>query len=224
MGSRGVPHKPYNLTFLLVLVFMSGSILLRPQAAHAKMDEFTKIKLQTLNKITARTSTFIADVGNTVQFGPLFIRIQACRKAPPIENPESVGFLQIWQKSPKKKPEWVFSGWMFASSPALSPMDHPIYDVWVLDCLGDRIETLNPADVEIEMMPGNEDTQNGDNETSLSSGTNLTETENIIDLRSGSGAIEYGPAAEDVLINHGRTQTPPEGGPEIEVEILEDPF
>lgn len=101
------------------------------------MVDLPVVKLQTLDKITARTMTFEARVGSTVKFGPLYIRIQACREPPPIEKPESAAFLQIWEVSPKNERDshWVFSGWMFASSPSLSAMDHPIYDVWVLDCL-----------------------------------------------------------------------------------------
>lgn len=104
------------------------------------MVDYPVVKLQSLEKTTARTSTFEANVGSTVKFGSLFIRVQACRKAPPIEQPESAAFLQIWQvvkdtTTQEETPEWVFSGWMFASSPGLSSMDHPFYDVWVLDCL-----------------------------------------------------------------------------------------
>jgi hypothetical protein len=79
--------------------------------------------------------TFEVKVGNTVKFGPIYIKVQACRKAPPIDAPESAAFLQIWEVTPKGESKWIYSGWMFASSPALSAMDHPIYDVWVLDCL-----------------------------------------------------------------------------------------
>lgn len=104
-------------------------------ASHAAMEDFPVVRLQSLDKITARTMVFEARVGSTVKFGPLYIRTRACRKSPPIEKPEAAAFLQIWQVSPKEEPEWVFSGWMFASSPALSAMDHPVYDVWVLDCL-----------------------------------------------------------------------------------------
>lgn len=103
--------------------------------ARAEMADFPVVKLQSLDKITARTMTFEAKVGSTVKFGPLYIKIQSCRKAPPIEQPESASFLQIWEVTPDDKAKWVFSGWMFASSPALSSMDHPIYDVWVIDCI-----------------------------------------------------------------------------------------
>jgi hypothetical protein len=99
------------------------------------MDDFPVVRLRSLDKVTARTVTFEASVGSTVKFGPLYVKIQACREAPPIEQPESAAFLQIWEVTPEEESKWIFSGWMFASSPGLSPMDHPIYDVWVLDCL-----------------------------------------------------------------------------------------
>lgn len=105
--------------------------------AFAVMEDYPSVKLQGLDKSVGRTVTFEAKVGSTIQYGPLYIKIQACRKAPPIEKPESAAFLQIWEVPPgEEKSEWSFSGWMFASSPALSPMDHPVYDVWVLDCTG----------------------------------------------------------------------------------------
>jgi len=110
------------------------------------MTDLPVIKLQSLDKVSARTMTFEARVGSTVKFGSLYIKTQACRKAPPIDLPESAAFLQIWEVTPKdNQPHWVFSGWMFASSPALSSMDHPIYDVWVLDCLERKTGEAAPA-------------------------------------------------------------------------------
>jgi len=108
---------------------------LPPPARDRVMNDFPVVKLRSLDKVTARTMTFEAKVGSTVKFGGLYIKVQACRKAPPIEAPESASFLQIWEVTHEGEAQWVFSGWMFASSPGLSAMDHPIYDVWVLDCL-----------------------------------------------------------------------------------------
>ncbi len=91
--------------------------------------------LQAIDKATARVSTVEAPVGDTVSFGTLGLRVRACEKTPPVEQPEAAAFLEIWQKQPQaEQSEWVFSGWMFASSPGVSAMDHPIYDVLVLDC------------------------------------------------------------------------------------------
>ncbi len=107
-------------------------------------EDYPSVRLQSLDKVTARTMTFQARVGATVKFGPLYIKTRACRKPPVAEKPEAAAFLQIWEDNVKTgEPHWVFSGWMFASSPALSAMDHPIYDVWVLDCLA----APNPATV-----------------------------------------------------------------------------
>jgi hypothetical protein len=112
-----------------------SALLFAAAPARAEMEDFPVVRLQSLDKITARTMTFEARVGSTLKYGPLYIKIQACRKSPPIEQPESAAFLQIWEVTPAGEAKWVFSGWMYASSPSLSAMDHPVYDVWVLDCL-----------------------------------------------------------------------------------------
>lgn len=105
--------------------------------AFAAMEDYPEVELRLLDKSTARTSTQTVPVGSTIEYGSLYIKIQACRKADPIEKPESAAFLQIWELPPEEQESrWVFSGWMFASSPALSAMDHPVYDVWVLNCSG----------------------------------------------------------------------------------------
>ncbi len=129
--------------FALALLFSAPAL--------AVMEDYPSVKLQGLDKSVGRTVTFEAKVGSTIQYGPLFIKIHACRKAPPIEKPESAAFLQIWEVPPgQEKSEWVFSGWMFASSPALSAMDHPVYDIWVLDCLGKEEPNEEAAAAETE--------------------------------------------------------------------------
>ena len=90
--------------------------------------------LQGLDKVTARISTIEAPVGKPVRFGTLEITARACRKHPPEEPPESAAFLEIRDILPDEAPKLLFGGWMFASSPALSALQHPVYDVWVIDC------------------------------------------------------------------------------------------
>lgn len=111
-------------------------------------EEYPTIRLRSLDKITARTLTFDAQVGTIIKFGDIYIKILTCRKPPPVEKTESAAFLQIWEVDKvKDQSRWIFSGWMFASSPALSAMDHPVYDVWVIDCLGkDPEEQLPPLE------------------------------------------------------------------------------
>ena len=87
-----------------------------------------------LDKITARVSKFEAQVGTAAQFGTLSIRVRDCEKNPPEETPESAAFIEIDETHPGEDSKRLFSGWMFASSPALSGLEHPVYDVVLLDC------------------------------------------------------------------------------------------
>lgn len=90
--------------------------------------------LQGLDKVTAHVMTIEAPVGRPVRFGTLEIIARSCKKRRPEENPESAAFLDIWELRPNQPAQSLFRGWMFASSPALSAMEHPVYDIRVLDC------------------------------------------------------------------------------------------
>jgi hypothetical protein len=92
--------------------------------------------LQGLDKITARVSEIDAPVGKTVQFGSLAITVRDCEKNPPEDRPQDAAFLQIDEVQPGEEKVRRFSGWMFAQSPALSSLEHPVYDVILLDCKG----------------------------------------------------------------------------------------
>jgi hypothetical protein len=100
--------------------------------------------LQGLDKTTARISTIEAPLDQTVNFGVLRITVRACIKRPPEEPPETTAFIEIDEVRPgaEDKPLRLFSGWMFKSSPALSALEHPVYDVGILDCKDD---TTSPA-------------------------------------------------------------------------------
>ena len=90
--------------------------------------------LQGMDQVTARVSTIEAPVGEVVKFGTLEIIARHCDKRPPEETPESASFLDIWEVREGEAAVSLFRGWMYASSPALSALEHPVYDVWVLDC------------------------------------------------------------------------------------------
>ena len=114
-------------------------------AAPAVAEEPVVAVLQGLDKTTARISKFEAPVDQSVRFGTLVITVKACVKRPPEEPPETTAFLQIDEIRPggeKVETKRVFSGWMFASSPALSSLEDPIYDVNVLDC---KAESASPV-------------------------------------------------------------------------------
>jgi hypothetical protein len=92
------------------------------------------VVLQGLDKVTARISVVEVPVGGTARFGSLLIAARACQKSPPEEPPEAAAFLEITETPVGAIASSLFSGWMFASSPALSALEHPVYDVWVKDC------------------------------------------------------------------------------------------
>ena len=102
-------------------------------------NEMEAVRLKALDKITARVSTLEAPLDVRLTFGTLEITVRACRKRPPEEPPESAAFLTVVERRPDTAPTRLFRGWMFASSPALSALEHPVYDVWVIDC-------FNPSD------------------------------------------------------------------------------
>jgi len=96
--------------------------------------EVPVVSLGALNKITAKLETLNVARDETVKFGTLEITMRNCRSNPPEETPESVAFLEVTDLGHMGEPRQIFSGWMFASSPAISPLEHAVYDVWVTDC------------------------------------------------------------------------------------------
>ena len=95
--------------------------------------------MQALDKITARISTLSAPVGEARQFGTLEVTIQRCAFHPPEEAPENAAYVVIRDLGYdlSDEPAEVFSGWMFSSSPAISALEHPVYDITLLACSAD---------------------------------------------------------------------------------------
>jgi len=94
----------------------------------------TTLLLRGLDKITGRPTTIVAPIGKPVQFATLTITARYCYSTPSSETPETSAFLQIDDHPPEQKDKRIFSGWMYASSPSLNAVQHPLYDVWVLNC------------------------------------------------------------------------------------------
>lgn len=112
----------------------SAVLLAMANSAAADMSPEPVAVLQGLDKITARVSRFDAPVGETVNFGDLSLVVRDCEKSAPEDRPENAAFVQIYESRPDEPRVRVFSGWMFSSSPALSAMEHPVYDINLLQC------------------------------------------------------------------------------------------
>jgi hypothetical protein len=94
----------------------------------------TTLTLRGLDKITGQPTQIVAPIGKPVQFATLTITARYCYSTPPSEPPETSAFLQIDDLRPGQKDKRIFSGWMYASSPGLNGLQHPLYDVWVISC------------------------------------------------------------------------------------------
>lgn len=91
-----------------------------------------------LDKVTARVWLFEAPINQPVMFGRFEVTVRRCNKQPPEETPNTTAFVQVDERQLSKGAEAeiirVFNGWMFASSPGLNAVEHPVYDVWLIDC------------------------------------------------------------------------------------------
>lgn len=106
-------------------------------AAPASAD--TAAVLRGLDKVTGQARDFTAAIGRPVRFGTLEIVARACQKRPAEETPEVSVYVQVYDTPPPRSGEQthraeIFHGWLFASSPGLSALEHPTYDIWAIDC------------------------------------------------------------------------------------------
>src|SRR5579883_179783 len=97
-----------------------------------------------LDKITGRTISFDVAIGETVQFGALRVTARVCYTRPPTEATNTDAFVQVDEVTLQGEVKRIFSGWMFAASPGLHAVEHPIYDVWLTDCVS-PIKLAEPA-------------------------------------------------------------------------------
>jgi len=89
-----------------------------------------------LDKVTGRITSFDVAIDETVQFGALRVTPRACYSRPPTESPRTDAFLDVDEVTLQGQVRRIFTGWMFASSPGLHAVEHPIYDIWLKDCKG----------------------------------------------------------------------------------------
>lgn len=107
--------------------------LLSSQAQAARIDNPVAV-FSGLDKITGRITTFDVYVNETVQFGALQVTPKACYSRDQSEAQKIDGFVEVDEITLDRKIRRIFTGWMFADSPGLNAVEHPIYDVWLKDC------------------------------------------------------------------------------------------
>ena len=103
-------------------------------AAQAHAASKPTLMMRGLDKITGRAFDIVAPLGTPVKFATLTVTARYCYSTPQSETPETAAFVQIDDARPDKPMRRIFSGWMYASSPGLNGMQHPLYDVWAIFC------------------------------------------------------------------------------------------
>ncbi len=88
----------------------------------------------TLDKVTARISKLEVPLNKPVVFGSLKVTPRACYSRPPTEPPKTTSFVEVEETQLDGQVKKLFSGWMFAESPGLNAVEHPVFDVWLTDC------------------------------------------------------------------------------------------
>ncbi|WP_434058507.1 DUF2155 domain-containing protein [Coralliovum pocilloporae] len=122
----------------MMIVIAVGMGFLNPvrgiSPAHAEPIENPVAVFKGLDKITGRLITFDVYIDETVQFGALQITPRVCYSRPPTEPSKISSFIEVDELTLNNKIRRIFSGWMFASSPGLNAVEHPVYDVWLANC------------------------------------------------------------------------------------------
>ena len=112
-------------------VLFAGSVAAQGERIENKVAVFSA-----LDKVTARISKIEVSLNETVQFGSLKITPRVCYSRPATERPKTTSFVEVRELQLDGKEEKLFSGWMFAESPALNAVEHPVFDVWLSECKG----------------------------------------------------------------------------------------
>jgi hypothetical protein len=133
---RDFKARLVRLGGLFVLVVVAMFV---PYSACASRIKHKGAVFTGLDKITGRTIAFEAAAGETVQFGTLQITECACYTHPATEAPQTETFVQVDEVTADKQYRRIFSGWIFAASPGLHGIEHPIYDIWLTDCQGEGV-------------------------------------------------------------------------------------
>ena len=116
-----------------ILLFSTISLSLCFQSFAADIDMNTA-RIQAMDKITGRVSELDVPVNGLSNFGTFSILIRRCVSKSPEETPENTAFVDVFDNYQTSNPVNVFKGWMFSSTPALNAVEHPIYDIWLLNC------------------------------------------------------------------------------------------
>ena len=113
---------------------LAAGLALMPVASHAARVENPVAAFSGIDKITGRITNFDVYIGETVQFGALQVTPKVCYSRDDTEAQKVTSFVEVDEITLDRKIRRIFTGWMFADSPGLNAVEHPVYDVWLTEC------------------------------------------------------------------------------------------
>ena len=130
---KNIPAGKNNLKLIILIFLFNFLIIFNSNSKNNLEGTFTDIKI--LDKISSKNTLLKLKNGELIQFKNLAIKSLKCKNSEFDDNPEITAYIQVSDLTNKNNDEvYVFNGWMFSSSPSLTPFDHPVYDVWLLRC------------------------------------------------------------------------------------------
>ena len=118
----------YLLILIFFLIFLSVNFSIA--------NSIGLIKLKVLDKVSSKNTELEFKIGDTIKYKNLQIKALKCKNSEFDDDPEITAYLQVIDLNKSDNDEvFVFNGWSFASSPSINPFDHPVYDLWIIECI-----------------------------------------------------------------------------------------
>mgnify|MGYP001449969960 FL=1 len=124
-----------NFLFFFIIFFFSINASILNSEEDSKFLEGNFIEVKILDKVSSKNSQLKIGIGDEVKFKNLTIKPLRCKNSKFDDTPEITAYLQVKDLTNKDNDEvFVFNGWTFSSSPTINPFDHPVYDIWLINC------------------------------------------------------------------------------------------
>ena len=120
-------NKNFFFTLVIFIIFFSVN--------YTFANSIGLIKLKILDKVSSKNTELEFKIGDTIKYKNLQIKALKCKNSEFDDDPEITAYLQVIDLNKSNNDEvFVFNGWSFASSPSINPFDHPVYDLWIIEC------------------------------------------------------------------------------------------
>ena len=136
-------HQPCRERLARTLVTAALAVLFATPALAQRIENSVAV-FAALDKVTAKISRLEVPLNQTATFGALKVTPRACYSRAPTEPPKTTTFVEVEEMQLDGKEKRIFSGWMFADSPGLNAVEHPVFDVWLTDCAQPRATAQRP--------------------------------------------------------------------------------